>query len=181
MVDLVESGAIIPGKALDLCCGAGTNPIYLAGIGFEVTALDISDKAAECARARAERASRKSVDMLLLVADFLAFPFVNEGFDFVFDFGCFHHVDVEDRNSFIRGVHRILKSEGTYLIVCFSHKNGPAWNHFMEEQIIELFQDHFEMKRTKHVFSIEGDDNRRYFYEVLMKKSARMEASSSRT
>ena len=38
LVELVDSETVRPGKALDLCWGAGTNPIYLAKKGFDVTA-----------------------------------------------------------------------------------------------------------------------------------------------
>jgi len=169
LVDLVESGTVMSSKALDLCCGAGTNPIYLAKKGFEVTGLDISDKAVEFAK---KQASKEDAEMFLLVADFLNLPLISAEFNLVFDFGCFHHVDIEDRNTFIEGVYRVLKFKGTYLLACFSYKNGPAWNHFTKEQIVELFHNYFEIKWIKHVSSIEGDSVRRYFYEVLMKKSA---------
>lgn len=38
------------GAALDIACGAGRNALYLAGLGFEVTAIDISTVALERAR-----------------------------------------------------------------------------------------------------------------------------------
>ncbi len=170
MVELVERGRVTPSKALDLCCGAGTNPVYMAKKGFDVTAFDISDKAVEYAK---EQAQRADVDVKLLVADFLKLPFKSDGFDFAFDFGCFHHVDEKDRNPFIEGVYRVLKPQGTYLLVCFSHKNGPAWNHFTREQIAELFGNYFEIKWIRHVSSLEGDQITRYFYEVLMINSER--------
>lgn len=50
LVELVESGRVVPGKALDLCCGVGSNTVYMAKRGFDVTALDISDKAVEYAK-----------------------------------------------------------------------------------------------------------------------------------
>lgn len=168
LVDLVESGVVTPNKVLDLCCGVGTNPVYLAKKGFEVIALDISDKAVEYAK---EKASKEGVEILFLVADFLNLPLVSAEFNFVFDFGCFHHVEVEDRNTFIEAVNRVLKSKGTYLMNCFSHENGPGWNHFTKEQLAGMFQDYFEIEWIKHVSSIEGDNVRRYFYEVLMRKS----------
>ncbi|NIV43965.1 methyltransferase domain-containing protein, partial [Candidatus Bathyarchaeota archaeon] len=55
----MDSGRIRPCEALDLCCGAGTNPVFLAKKGFDVTALDISDKAVEYAK---EKASEANVD-----------------------------------------------------------------------------------------------------------------------
>jgi 2-polyprenyl-3-methyl-5-hydroxy-6-metoxy-1,4-benzoquinol methylase len=57
LVELVDSGRVAPGKALDLCCGAGTNPIYMAKKGFNVAALDISDKAVEYVKRQAFRAN----------------------------------------------------------------------------------------------------------------------------
>lgn len=84
--------------------------------------------------------------------------------------GCFHHVKVWDRTTFIKGVHRVLKQSGVYLLVCFSYKNGPAWNHFTKEQIVKLFSDYFKIEKIEHVGSVEGDGFRRYFYVVLMEK-----------
>jgi len=168
LVKLVESGRVMPSKALDLCCGTGTNPVYLTEKGFNVTALDISDKAVEYAK---EKAHKARVDINLLVGDFLNLPFKSEEFDFAFDFGCFHHVEIKNRITYIKGVYRVLKPKGTYFLVCFSYKNGPAWNHFRREQIVELFEDHFEIERIKHISSLESDKVTRYFYEVLMEKS----------
>ena len=168
LVELVESGRVAPGKTLDLCCGAGTNPVYLATKGFDVTALDISDKAVEYAK---EKADKTALVINFLVTDFLSLPFRREEFDFAFDLGCFHHVEVKYRPTFITGVFRILKPKATYFLVCFSYKNGPAWNHFRRDQIVDLFGDYFEIEWIRHVSSLESDKVTRYFYQVLMKRS----------
>lgn len=168
LVELVDSGRVAPGKSLDLCCGAGTNPVYLAKKGFDVTALDISDRAVGYAK---ENAEKGEVAVSLLVGDFLGLPFKREQFDFVFDFGCFHHVQVNDRIAFIEEVHTVLRPKGTYFLVCFSYKNGPAWNHFRRGELVELFGGHFEIEWIKHVSSLESDKITRYFYEALMERS----------
>jgi len=167
LVDLVEKGLIPKGKALDICCGAGTNTVYLAEKGFQVTGIDISSKAVEYARKKAEQAN---VKINFMVQNFLKLPFQDEEFDFVFDMGCFHHVEVEDRNIFIKRISRVLKNDGLYLLICFSYKNGPAWNHFTKKQVIHLFSRYFEIKEIKHISSVEGDGLKRYFYSVLMEK-----------
>ena len=167
LVDLVEKGITKKGKALDICCGAGTNTVYLAQKGFLVTGIDISSKAIEYAKKKAEQAN---VKIRFIEQNFLELPFEDEEFIFVFDMGCFHHVKIEDRSTFIRGVHRVLKKGGYYLMVCFSCKNGPAWNHFTKKQILQLFSDYFGVKEIKHISSVEGNGYRRYFYSVLMKK-----------
>jgi len=167
LVDLIEKELIKPGKTLDICCGAGTNAVYLAKKGFQVVGIDISSKAVEYAKKKAEQAN---VKIKFMVQNFLKLPFGDEEFDFVFDMGCFHHVEVRDRDPFIEGVYRVLKKGGFYLIVCFSYKNGPAWNHFTREQITRLFSNYFRIKEIKHISSVEGDGYRRYFYSVLMEK-----------
>ena len=42
LVELVESGQVPPGRALDIGCGRGTNAIYLAQRGFQVVGTDLS-------------------------------------------------------------------------------------------------------------------------------------------
>ncbi len=167
LTELVDSRRILPGKALDLCCGVGTNPIYLAKKGFDVTALDISDKAVEYAK---EQVNRGRAYINLIIGNFLNLPIKKGEFDFVFDFGCFHHVEIRDRINFIAEVHRVLKTNSSYCLVCFSRKNGLAWNHFSREQIIKLFANYFDIEWIRHVSSLEGDKVIRYFYEVFMNK-----------
>ena len=167
LVELVEKGLIRKGKALDICCGAGTNTIYLAEKGFEVTGIDISRTAVEYAKKKAAQA-KTSIDFR--VENFLKLPFGDEEFNFVFDMGCFHHVKVEDRAVFIEGVHRVLKKGGIYMLTCFSYKNAPAWNHFTKKQLIDLFSDYFNLGEFRHYGSVEGDGVKRYFYTVLMEK-----------
>jgi len=105
-----------------------------------------------------------------MVCNFVELPFANEEFDFVFDMGCFHHAKSKDRNRYITGVHRVLRRNGHYLLVCFSEKNGHAWNHFTKEEIIQFFSNLFKIKRIEHVSSKEGDGITHYFYQIPMQK-----------
>ncbi len=167
LVDLIESGKVKPGKALDICCGMGTNALYMAERGFQVQGIDISPKAIEHAQEKAEKAR---VEIPFSVENAVYLPFEDEQFDFVFDMGCFHHISVEDRKRFLRGVHRVLKPEGRYLVVCFSYRNGPAWNHFTEEHLIGYFSPQFKIEQMEHFSSAEGDGVVRHFWSVLMEK-----------
>jgi SAM-dependent methyltransferase len=49
------AGQLRPGRALDLGCGEGGDALWLAGQGWQVTAVDIAPTAVERLRARAER------------------------------------------------------------------------------------------------------------------------------
>jgi 2-polyprenyl-3-methyl-5-hydroxy-6-metoxy-1,4-benzoquinol methylase len=167
LVEFVERGLIKNGKALDLCCGAGTNTIYLAEKGFDVTGIDVSQRAIQYARAKAQHTKAQ---INFVRQSFVELAFGDEEFDFVFDMGCFHHVEIADRHKFIEGVHRVLKEGGDYMLTCFGYKNGSAWNHFTEKQLVSLFSGYFEIKEIRHVSSIEGEGVKRFFYTVWMKK-----------
>jgi len=51
-----ELAGLLPGRALDVACGEGRNALWLASIGWQVTAVDFSPVALEKARALEERA-----------------------------------------------------------------------------------------------------------------------------
>lgn len=167
LVEFIEKGLIKKGAALDLCCGAGTNTVYLAKNGFEVSGIDISPTAVDMATKKAQKANAK---VTFSVQNFVELPFKDAQFAFVFDMGCFHHVEPENREKFIRGVHRVLKDDGLYMLTCFSYRNGPAWNHFTKKQLLSLFSESFVIKAVRHYPSLEGDDVVRFFYTLLMEK-----------
>ena len=169
LVEFVEKGLIMKGKTLDLCCGAGTNMIYLAENGFEVTGIDVSKRAIDYAKAKAKHTK---AHVNFVIESFVDLSFIDDEFDFVFDMGCFHHVEIVDRPAFIEGICRVLKKGGDYILTCFSYKNGKAWNHFTEKQLISLFSVHFKIIEIRHYSSIEGDGVKRYFYTVWMKKKS---------
>ena len=167
LVELVEKKLIKPGKALDLCCGVGTHAIYLTKKGFQVTAIDISSHAVDYAKEKARKVNAK---IQFHVQSFLNLEnFEDDEFDFVLDIGCFHHVKVKDRDIF-NGVYSVLKKTNPYFVFCFSHRNGPAWNHFTEDDMIQIFSKFYNIKNIQHVESVEGDSNVRYFWAVLMEK-----------
>jgi len=167
LVEAIERGLLKKGKTLDICCGAGTNTVYLAKEGFDVTGIDISPTAIEYAKKKAEKAKVK-IDFR--VTDFSKLPFADEEFDFVYDMGCFHHVNIEDRPAFINGVHRVLRKGGSYMLTCFSYKNGAGWNYFTKKQLICLFSAYFDLGEFRNYGSVEGYGVTRFFYTVLMKK-----------
>lgn len=168
LVDLIKSKKVTPkGKALDICCGLGTNTIYLAQVGFETTGIDISRTAVARARRKAWRAG---VEIQFYVGSALDLPFRGNEFDFVFDMGCFHHIFPPNREGFVRGIRRVLKKKAYYFMVCFSDKNGSAWNHFSKQQITTIWSPHFDVISIEHFSSIEGDGHTRFFFATLMRR-----------
>lgn len=152
---------------MDLCCGIGTNTVYLAKKGFETTGMDISATAVKLAKAKSGQ-EHETVNFGL--HSFVWLPFRERTFALIFDMGCFHHVEPADREHFISGVYRVLKTDGVYMLTCFSYRNGRAWNHFTKKQLQKYFSDRFNLKIIRHYPSVEGDGYTRFFYTVLMQK-----------
>lgn len=78
-----------PGRALDLGCGAGTDSVYLAKRGWDVTALDFVPKALEYTGNRARDAG---VTVRTVQADITQWT-VPEAYDLVLDHGLLHNMD----------------------------------------------------------------------------------------
>lgn len=167
LIDLIESGRILPGSALDIRCGVGTNAVNMAEKGFQVAAIDISKHALKLSIRKARKAK---VDIQFALASFVTLPFKDKAFDFVFDMGCFHHIEVEDREDFIRGVCQILKPKALYQLICFSDRNGIAWNHFTKEQLTHCFAGRFRFTSLDHFGSVEGNGYTRFFYSILLQR-----------
>jgi SAM-dependent methyltransferase len=110
LIEMIESGAFTPGRALEIGCGTGTNAIFLADHGFDVLGVDISEVAVTKARARAHERCRFEV------IDFLVAAPVGGPFEFVFDRGCFHIFDDEsERARFAQNVSAELVEHGMWL------------------------------------------------------------------
>jgi len=74
------------GTALDIGCGAGTYSLYMAGRGYEVTAIDFMPRAIEMLRQRAASASL-NIDAVQEDISTWSTP---KKFDVVLDVGCLH-------------------------------------------------------------------------------------------
>ena len=77
---------LAPGRVLELGCGSGTNAVFLAERGFDVTATDCSDVALAKGKTLAEQ---RGVTVNWVCGDVCELEF-GEPFPFVFDRGCFH-------------------------------------------------------------------------------------------
>ena len=128
LVRLVRSGKIRPQcRAIDLGCGAGNYAVWLAGLGFEVTGVDSSPAAIQIARGKA---AEKGVRCTFVTADLLGgLHEVDGSFDFAYDYELLHHLMPEEREVYIRNVHRLTNPHATYLSVCFSEADPQFGGH----------------------------------------------------
>ena len=118
---LIQSGEIKPGRALDIGCGRGENAIMLAMNGYNATGIDLAENVISGAEVKA---IERHVKVNFVVGNVLQMDrlFTEGEFDIVIDSGLFHVMTDEERPVFARQVHRVLKDEGKYFMLCFSDK-----------------------------------------------------------
>ncbi|MGA2934856.1 MAG: class I SAM-dependent methyltransferase [Methanomicrobiales archaeon] len=163
LVDLVASGKVKPCRTIDLGCGAGNYAIYLASVGFDVTGVDGSPTAIAIAR---EKAEEQGIRCSFVVADLLGDLHEVDGtFDFAYDWEVLHHIFHEDRETYVKNVHKILNPGATYLSVCFSEEDpqfggkgkfrkttiGTVLYFSSETEIRELFSPYFSIKELRTI------------------------------
>jgi SAM-dependent methyltransferase len=113
---IAEGADALPaGRALDLGCGTGTQAVYLAGLGWQVTAVDSVERALERARARAA-ASNVTVEWVNGDVSRLQHLRLEPGYSLVFDRGCYHGLRQGDRESYAAAVTALAAPGATLLI-----------------------------------------------------------------
>lgn len=123
LVQLVENGAVTPGRTLEIGCGTGTNSIWLAQRGFAVTGLDVAPLAIERAREKARSAGAAAEFHVL---DLLNDDLPRGPYSFVFDRGCFHSFDTHDERARIaRRVAEVLCPDGLWFLLIGSTDGPP--------------------------------------------------------
>jgi len=108
-------GSVKDCRVLDYGCGQGEEATYLAKMGAQVTAIDISPVGIELTKERAKlNGVGDRVNALLMRCDPTEFP--SESFDVVHGFGILHHIGLQTGMMEIK---RLLKPGGRGLF--FEH------------------------------------------------------------
>jgi SAM-dependent methyltransferase len=125
LVSYLDRGLVTAGRALDLGCGPGRNALYLASLGFEVDAVDLSPAAIAWAQDRAREVAAKvrfhCGDAFTLAGTELAGPY-----DLIYDSGCFHHLPPHRRISYRALLDRALAPGGLFGLTCFAPGEGAS-------------------------------------------------------
>jgi SAM-dependent methyltransferase len=121
IVRLAEQG-MIAGDVLDVGCGTGENALYLASRGLGVVGVDAAPTAIEQAQAKARLQGSGAT---FVAADALGLEGLGRMFDVAVDCGLFHTFSDADRIRFERSLHRALRADGRYVLLCFNeHQPG---------------------------------------------------------
>lgn len=149
LVDLVSSGRLLPGRAIDLGCGTGANAIYLAQQGFDVTGVDFAPSGlAKAARS----ASAAGVKAKFVQADLTALPPGLGTFDLLVDYGTLDDLGAADRDRYVANVSRLGLPGTQFLLWCFEWhrrwRDRLTGMPTMEPGEVESrFRDHFAFER----------------------------------
>lgn len=150
---LIGKQGIQPCRALEIGCGTGTNCVWLAQQGFEVTGIDVAPLAIEQAQQRAEAAG---VRANFLTGDVLNLPDLGGPFAFFFDRGCYHAVRRSAPKEYAPAVARKLAAGARGLILAGNARepNVPGPPVVTEEEIrqelglafriVDLHEFHFD-------------------------------------
>jgi SAM-dependent methyltransferase len=139
MFDREENGRdALYGRALDVGTGSGVWGIELAKRGWQVTGIDIVEKALDRGR---DRAAAAGVDMGFVQGDVTALETagVGEGFRLVLDTGTFHDFDEPRRRAMGRGITAVTSEDATVLLLAWPKRRRPLIRGVSREEIEQAF------------------------------------------
>ncbi|MHC4779612.1 MAG: class I SAM-dependent methyltransferase [Planctomycetota bacterium] len=171
LVACIEKLGLTSGKVLEVGCGTGTNAIWMAEQGLEVTALDIAPTVVAMARDKVAKAGVTGVE--IMEGDFFAeTPFRGGDFDFAFDRGAFHHhADLAFREAFAEQVHRSVKPSAHWLTLCGSTDDtGPGGPPRLKAADIVTACEPWFLIQDLHALELERSGEGRLGWSCLMKR-----------
>jgi tellurite methyltransferase len=130
--------------ALDLGCGEGRNALYLAGLGFQTYAFDISESGIEKLRTIANELGLK-IDSLVCDMREYEFPYQ---FDLIVCQGCLHLIKREEWKGLIKRMKEFTTPGGQHIVGVFTDtvpepedQRGLMVGLFKEGELLEQYQD----------------------------------------
>jgi SAM-dependent methyltransferase len=143
--------AMEPARALDIGCGSGRDAVYLAGRGWQVTAVEFVDKA--LARAR-QRAAEDDVEVHWVRGDVgeLGRLGLEPGYSLLYDFGCIQGLPDSARRGAADGLTELAAPGARLLLLAFKPGRRMALPRGMDtDQVLALLGEGWELQRAESV------------------------------
>lgn len=106
----------VPSRVLDVGCGEGQNAIYLASLGHQVDAFDLSEYGIAKLKRNCELSK---VQVNAFAADLTAYQFVQR-YDMITCFGTLHFVAKDEWKRFINNAKEYTNAGGIHIIQIFT-------------------------------------------------------------
>jgi SAM-dependent methyltransferase len=133
LINFIESA--LPGRALDVGCGTGTNLVTMASYGWRVVGVDLAWLSVLKARKKLRQAD---LDGQVRHGDVTGCLRLAGAFDLVLDIGCYHSLSIGDRETYRQKLMRWLSPGATYLL--YAHRQtSPTDSHGVSEVDLDLF------------------------------------------
>ena len=131
-------------KALDVACGEGRNALYLAGLGFQTSAFDISESGIQKLNTVA-RERDLTIDTSICDMRTYEFPYQ---FDLIVCQGCLHLIKREEWEGFIKRMKDSTVPGGLHIVGVFTDavpepedQRGLMVGLFKEGELLEQYKD----------------------------------------
>ncbi|MEE2710373.1 MAG: class I SAM-dependent methyltransferase [Gemmatimonadota bacterium] len=173
------------GKALEIGLGLGCDLQLLCQQGYEVTGVDLTEKAVEATTARM---AFYNLPVTVKLGNVEALDFDDETFDIVYSLGGFHHTP--DTQKSIDEVRRVLKKDEVALIMLYhrhalnylahlvtrtqfdGHKKDPCPGEkaYTKKEVLQLFSKYSQTAIEMDYLFGTGWGKVNYFVPMPLKK-----------
>ena len=131
-------------KALDLGCGEGRDALYLASLGFQTSAIDISESGIEKLK---YVAIKMGLDIDVSICDMRRYKFPHH-FDLIVCQGCLHLIKREEWGNLIKRMKEYTTPGGQHIVGVFTDtvpepedQRGLMVGLFKEGELLEQYKD----------------------------------------
>jgi tellurite methyltransferase len=152
-------------RALDLGCGEGRNALYLASIGFETSASDMSESGIQKLNTIAKELH---LDVDATVCDMRQYVF-KKSFDLIVCVGCLHLIKRNEWPQVIAKMKQYTASGGINVVGAFTDEapepedqRGLMVGLFKEGELFAYYQDWEIIDSKSYVFEDEHPDGARH-------------------
>jgi cyclopropane fatty-acyl-phospholipid synthase-like methyltransferase len=159
--EVIETFQSLPsrGTALDLGCGTGTNAIFIAQNGWQVTGIDFVPQAVRMARRKARRVGLHK-HTHFIHGDVSRLENYNLPLcQFALDIGCLHSLPAAAHSEYVRGLAHILEAGAVYMLYAFHPRESKGRRMGLSNAYVEaLFTPGFVLER------LESDANSSWYW-----------------
>ena len=154
-----------PAKVLDLGCGLGRHTVYFASLGYEVSAMDISEEAVKGTK---KWLQEEQLEAKVESGKMTNLPYPDDYFDLVIAFNVIYHAFKHDVIKTIDEITRTLKKDG-YLFLTLLTKDPkiPFYGEGIVDEQTIIKQEEPEKGIPHFFFKIEDVFN--FFKEYEFK------------